>query len=342
VRTLYVGMTRARKRLVLAGLWPEFQKRRAGQAHADLLGRRRPAPPDLAQVLRTCAAERGVDFHAAAETRWVFPALRAPRAAPPTAAAASAPIEIARVRADAEALARAHEAATARMARPLGAAASAAAHDLEAPWGADAQPGVGAGSAAPDAPPDALLARLAGSAVHRALEDFDLDAEPAAELARQAAACQAVLAPLAPPAQLEAAVCEARARLQRLAEGSLLERLRALRGRVVARELPVLLAAQSDERPLAFVSGVIDLVYRDPETDAFVIADYKTDQLEGDAALDARTRAYARQGAAYRRALREAFGLAYTPRFELWYLSHDRCVDVAADFADSADEPARD
>ena len=99
--------------------------------------------------------------------------------------------------------------------------------------------------------------------------------------------------------------------------------------------LPVLLAAQPDERPLAFVSGVIDLVYREPETDAFVIADYKTDRLDGDAALDARTRSYAQQGAAYRRAVRKAFGLAYTPRFELWYLAHDRCVDVAADLAGS-------
>ncbi len=342
VRTLYVGMTRARKRLVLAGLWPAFQKRGAGETHADLLGRRRPAPPDLAQLFRTCASDTGVDSCAAAEARWVFPGLRAPRAAPPTPAEASAPLDLVRARADAAALARAREAASARMARPLGAAASAAAHDVEALWSPEAQPGVERTSASPDAPCEGLLARLAGTAVHRALEDFDLEAEPAAELARQAAACEVMLAPLAPPARLEAAVLEARARLQRLAQGSLLERLRALRGRVVARELPILLAAQPDERPLEFVSGVIDLLYRDPETDAFVIADYKTDQLDGDAALDARTRAYARQGAAYQRAVREAFGLAYTPRFELWYLAHDRCVDVAADFADFAGEFARD
>ena len=39
------------------------------------------------------------------------------------------------------------------------------------------------------------------------------------------------------------------------------------------------------------------------------------------AELDQRTQAYAAQGAVYQRALEQAFGLAYTPRFELWYLS---------------------
>jgi ATP-dependent exoDNAse (exonuclease V) beta subunit len=342
VRTLYVGMTRAKKRLVLAGLWPAFRKGRTGETHVDLLGRRRPAPPDLAQVLRACADEAGRDSSTASGARWVFPVLRALRAVPPASATSPPPLDLARVRADAAALACAREEAAARMARPLGAAASAAAHAVEALWDAAAQRGAERASASSDAPCDGLLARLAGTAVHRALEDFDLEADPATELARQRAALEAVLSPLAPPDQLEAAVREARAQLQRLAQGSLLERLRALRGRVVARELPILLAAQPDEHPLEFVSGVIDLVYRDPETDAFVIADYKTDRPDADGALESRTRTYARQGAAYQRAVREAFDLAYTPRFELWYLAYDRCVDVAADFAASAGARARD
>jgi ATP-dependent helicase/nuclease subunit A len=338
VRTLYVGMTRAKKRLVLAGLWPAFQTGRVGGTHVDLLGRRQPAPPDLAQLLRACAEAGGVDSTAAAQTRWVSPALRALRPVPAAPAMSAPPLDLARVRAHAETLARAREGATERMARPLGTAASAAAHAGEQPLDAPTRPdGERAGTST-----DGLLAKLAGVAVHRALEDFDLEADPAAELARQRAALEAVLSPLVPPDRLEAAVREARARLQHLAEGSLLERLRALRGRVVARELPILLAAQPGERPLEFVSGVIDLVYRDPGTDAFVIADYKTDRLDDAAAIDAHTRAYARQGAAYQRAVREAFDLTYTPRFELWYLAYDRCVDVAADFADSAATRARD
>jgi ATP-dependent exoDNAse (exonuclease V) beta subunit len=272
----------------------------------------------------------------------VFPALRALHAVPPAPAGSPPPLDIGRVRAEAAALGRAHEAATARMARPLGAVASAAAHGVEVQQDAAAWRGVERASASSDVPSDGLLARLAGTAVHRALENFDLEADPAAELARQRAALEAVLSPLVPPDRLEAAVREARARLQHVAEGSLLERLRALRGRVVARELPVLLAAQPDEHPLEFVSGLIDLVYRDPGTDAFVIADYKTDRLDDATALDARTRAYARQGAAYQRAVREAFDLTYTPRFELWYLAYDRCVDVAADFGDTAAARARD
>jgi ATP-dependent helicase/nuclease subunit A len=332
VRTLYVGMTRARKRLVLAGLWPAFQKRRADGAHAALLDRRQPAPPDLAQLLQACAEAEGADFTAAVQSRWVSPALRALRPVPAASAATAPPLDLARARAEAEGLSRAREEATARMARPLGAAASAAAHAAEEPLDASTWPDVERA----DVSTDGLLARLAGTAVHRALEAFDLEADPALEMARQEAALEVVLAPLAPPDRLDAAVCEARERLQRLARGPLLERLRALRGRVVARELPVLLAARPEERPLEFVSGVIDLVYRDPETDAFVIVDYKTDRLENDAALDERTRLYAQQGAAYRRAVREAFDLAHEPRFELWYLVHDRCVDVAPGLAESA------
>jgi ATP-dependent helicase/nuclease subunit A len=338
VRTLYVGMTRAKKRLVLAGLWPAFQKGRAGATHVALLGRRQPAPPDLAQLLRACAGAQGADSTAAAQTRWVSPALRALRPAPAAPAATAPPLDLSLARADAEVLWRAREEAAARMARPLGAAASAAAHAGEEPLDASTWPDVERA----DGSAGALLAKLAGTAVHRALEAFDLEADPALETARQGAAFEAMLAPLVPPDRLDAAVREARERLQRLAQGSLLERLRALRSRVVARELPILLAARPQERPLEFVSGVIDLVYRDPETDAFVIVDYKTDRLENDAALDARTRIYAQQGVAYRRAVREAFDLTHTPRFELWYLAHDRCVDVAFDLADSAAACPRD
>jgi ATP-dependent exoDNAse (exonuclease V) beta subunit len=68
---------------------------------------------------------------------------------------------------------------------------------------------------------------------------------------------------------------------------------------------------------------VIDLVYRSPETGELVIADYKTDRVEGPAEADARAAAYRGQGAAYQRALRDGLGLSYTPRFELWFLRAD-------------------
>ena len=76
---------------------------------------------------------------------------------------------------------------------------------------------------------------------------------------------------------------------------------------------------------LAYVSGVVDLVYRDPESGEVVVADYKTDRIDDPDAEEARERmeAYRRQGAVYRRALREGLGLDYTPRFELWLLAAD-------------------
>jgi ATP-dependent exoDNAse (exonuclease V) beta subunit len=57
-----------------------------------------------------------------------------------------------------------------------------------------------------------------------------------------------------------------------------------------------------------------------------VVADYKTDDVEGEEALAARAAAYAPQGAAYVRAVAEALGLQEAPRFELWFLAAGRVV----------------
>ena len=130
-----------------------------------------------------------------------------------------------------------------------------------------------------------------------------------------------------------------RALLDDIARGPLIARLRDLASDIVARELPVLLpavaAVESDATPapVGFVAGAIDLVYRDPESGELVVADYKTDQLGPDAdgaALRAVAAKYAGQGDLYRRALREALELPYTPRFELWLLAHGRSVVVDA------------
>ena len=71
---------------------------------------------------------------------------------------------------------------------------------------------------------------------------------------------------------------------------------------------------------MGFVSGTIDLVYRDPNTGELVIADYKTDEVAAETKLQEHAGAYAAQGAVYRRALREALGLSEEPRFELWFI----------------------
>jgi ATP-dependent exoDNAse (exonuclease V) beta subunit len=164
--------------------------------------------------------------------------------------------------------------------------------------------------------------------VHGALETWDLDANPKAELQRQIGRLRAVLSTLVEGEVLKQAVPRARDLLARFAAGPLLERLRALGPHLLARELPVLLPpVERDGAPVGFISGAIDLLYRDPGTGRLVIADYKTDEVETEEDLDARARVYAPQGATYVRALQEALELTEPPRFELWFLRAGRVVE---------------
>ena len=94
----------------------------------------------------------------------------------------------------------------------------------------------------------------------------------------------------------------------------------------LARELPLLVRPGPEDTPLAYVSGSIDLLYRDPEDGQLVVVDYKTDRAADATALEARAAHHAHQGRYYVRALREAFALSADPRFELWFLRHDRCL----------------
>jgi ATP-dependent exoDNAse (exonuclease V) beta subunit len=199
------------------------------------------------------------------------------------------------------------------------------------------------------------VALAVGSAVHRALEELDLGAaDAAAELARQRARLPAYLA-AAPEAERGRALDAAGKLLDRLAGSRLLARLQTLAPHVVARELPVLLPPETapdatvlapapDEdgagAPVGFVAGVIDLLYRDPETGAWVIADYKTDAVDPGPALQARAEVYAAQGRIYSLAVRGALGLDEDPRFELWFLAADRVVVPGAPAERRGPEPS--
>jgi ATP-dependent exoDNAse (exonuclease V) beta subunit len=82
---------------------------------------------------------------------------------------------------------------------------------------------------------------------------------------------------------------------------------------------------------VGFVSGALDLLYRDPETGDLVVADYKTDRVEVEGDLSALTDlvgAYAPQARLYARAVREALDLPEPPRAELWFLWAGRVVAV--------------
>jgi ATP-dependent exoDNAse (exonuclease V) beta subunit len=219
------------------------------------------------------------------------------------------------------------------MARPFSAAASEEAHHRlrEAQAAEERTPGGDQGL------PSRAVAMAAGTAVHRALEDLEPAAEPAAELARLRRRLPVWAAQVAAAADRDAAAAEADRLLSALAGGLLWRRLAEIAPGIVARELPILLpaaeAASSPAEggpapPVGFVSGAVDLLYRDPASGEFVVADYKTDHVADDAALAARAAVYAPQGAVYARAVQEALDLPAAPRVELWFLRADRAVGL--------------
>jgi ATP-dependent exoDNAse (exonuclease V) beta subunit len=167
-----------------------------------------------------------------------------------------------------------------------------------------------------------------GIAIHAVLEELDLAADAEVALRRARDRLPALVRGAAEPGIGEQALTRARELLERVAAGPLAARLRALGQAALHRELPVILPADAVEGAAACITGVVDLVYREPETGRLVIADYKTDRVEGEAALRERARRYAPQGAVYQRALREGLGLDYTPRFELWFLHAGRIEPV--------------
>ena len=307
VRTLYVGMTRARERLVISGVWPDFLERSGGESHAALLASRAPAPPGWHDVAASAVDGRV----AAADACWVIPARRA---AP---AAVNLSFEFGgadrrrggadRDRADAPRLALAEQ----RMALPIGASVT----ELVAPPPAESKLAAIAGASR-------SAALWIGTAIHCALESLDLARELAPQWSEQRTRIAAQIAAAAGPGERDAAIADALACWDALAKSPLAARLRGISARVLARELPVLLApaAGSDRAgPLGFVTGSIDLLYRDDDG-RLVVVDYKTDRVDARPdAGDTRER-YARQGELYCRAVAEALGADRPPRFEIWWL----------------------
>ncbi|HVT61387.1 MAG TPA: UvrD-helicase domain-containing protein [Thermoanaerobaculia bacterium] len=387
VRTLYVAMTRAKERLVLAGAWPRGGRAPAPERarnHLQLLAHR-PGLPDLdalwqqacdqAAVPAAIADERLVMAEAPPtgppriQPLWKFPGVGGSPVVPAPAGASAENPNLpapAAVAAQAAALAAHRAAAAERMRRPYAAAASEEAHARlrehlaeswaaggggvaaaraastakaeETPEPADGASGATGGSAGATprsipgaAAADRWLAMAAGAAIHRALESWDLEADLERERARQQALLPAYLAALS-AADLagdpERALPRAAALLDRFCSSGLALRLHDLRSRLLARELPVLLPPlpEAASGPVGVISGAIDLLYSDPATGALVVADYKTDEVEGPA-LAQRAALYASQGAAYLRAIREALAPAQPPRFELWFLHAGEIVE---------------
>jgi ATP-dependent helicase/nuclease subunit A len=327
VRTLYVALTRARRRLVVSGAWREDDRElESASTFADLLAHRRGGLPDLpAEVARARADGRAELLREG--VLWRFPPLES--AVPPAAPArgsAEGGADAAELAASSERLAALGRAARIREGRrrARGAAAEKDAEHAEAA----VEERVGAPESSAAEQPGRSAALVLGSAVHAALEGLDLAQPPAAAAARaEEALARTLRAELGTGAARPLA--SGRQLLQRFFGGPLYPRLRSLGDRLLARELPVLLEPEAGDpaAPIGFWSGAIDLLYLDAEGGEAVVADYKTDRVEpGRAgALAARYRA---QGAVYVRAVQRALGLERPPRFELWLLSSGEVVRV--------------
>ncbi len=337
VRLLYVAMTRAKDRLVLAGRWPEgMEPLTWEQAHnpLDLLLSRGDLPPSLPDLwkesLGSAEAAPSWSFPDPTGALWKFPGLRPPAdlglAAEPERPSLPGPEEIAFVSAT---LRTERERAALRMARPFGGAASEEAHALLREQQAEKQAEIveRKGRRSGHRAKDRAAAMAAGGAIHRALEEWNLGAASAKELQRQRALLPAYLAALVEGDELDRALPLATALLETFAAGPLLKRMRSLKDHILARELPVLLPpGEGEHSPVGIVSGAIDLLYRDPEDGRIVIADYKTDEAETAEEIQNRAAIYAPQGAIYERAVREALEMEEGPRFELWFLRAGRVV----------------
>jgi ATP-dependent helicase/nuclease subunit A len=318
-RLLYVALTRAQDRLVIS--WCPETKHAPLADQAASLGElllARAGRPDNARVL---AADETSD---GGTVKWRH-IIRFTEAtvAPLEVAHAGALPSAAAVACDEDALRSARREAARCEMRPVQRVASELTHDDEAN-AARTLPDDEAPEAASERPDRARrVAMAAGSAVHAALEHARFDASASELRAHGEAAIAAALASLEPADECGEAEQRARAIWARACAGPLLAKLREIAPRIVARELPVLLApgelAASDDAPVGFVSGAIDLLYRD-ERGEYVVADYKTDEAESDAELAALTAKYAPQGAAYTRAVQLSLDLTIAPRFELWFL----------------------
>ena len=342
VRTLYVAMTRPRDRLVLVGKHP-MKGDGLAESHAQLLApRRSESESPEARMVRLAAAGESSERDGQG-VAWRFLGLESerPRTSEPAAGNSPGWPSPERLAAESRILAARCFEARLRAARPRVQAASALSHEATAERAhARFFPEEG-GAVSPMEPtraPDGedggaasrarVRAAAVGTAVHAVLESWDAAASAEISLADGVRRAASLLPALVGEAEFTGAVADAKRILEGFVASPLFDRLRAIDPHVVARELPVLLRPRPDDLALGHVVGAIDLLYREPETGEWVVADYKTDAVASDGEMRERASHYASQGGAYLRAVREALELPKPPRFELWFLTRGECLTV--------------
>jgi len=319
VRLLYVAATRAKKRLVISGGWRQPGVEIPPESATDfarLIGHRLD-PESVAQQIDGEAERQEDEFPHVLRVLPVF-AVRFESDETESGGEPGWSIPEGRLERAVE-LAAARRAAAERMEQPVFRSASAEAHNRLRRAEAEDADSVGEGAS------DRGPAMALGTAVHEMLEVLDLDRELAPQVAEHRAG---IVSELGSGRNGEEAGRRADELLTRIAEGECLRRLASVAPNVLSRELPVLMWSEEEGAPGAVVSGIVDLVYRDPEDGRLVVADYKTDRIEDADALAERAHVYEPQVRIYARALQKALGLDHEPHIELWFLAADEIVRI--------------
>ncbi len=314
-RVLYVGMTRAKRRLVLSAGLPASASRSAD----SLLGLLSGALDGLAME-DGASGERVVDLAGTAIPLRVCEGREAPMTTSGRESAwADDPGEYAAERARWAARDAACRSATERtlFLSPTRLLAETSSREEAV------RPAVRSGTSR-----EQDIARLVGIAVHRVLEAWDFHAEPVRLRARVEEACQ-VVAGHERDANTDVLAEEVTALMERFVRLPAYADLR--RAEVLGREVPFVMpwgetaqASDSVPRSASVMEGVIDLLYR--LDGALWIADYKTDRIEANQAVR-RADDYRPQMAIYREAVER--GLGEPVRCRLVFLRPGVAVDVA-------------
>ncbi len=347
VRLLYVAMTRAKERLVVLGAFAAAPKRetwRYSRRFTDLLEHREGLEEALSELRQAPPGHEHRDAFGCLFRSAIGIAGDAEHEQPAQRALVDSHLERlptpATVTEQARLLERRRHEAQEHQARPWSLSASAASHPPPATPGPEKKPHQQHGHHHDtdhdhEEQPQHLPRRAAqavGVAVHRALELCDLQNDPATEFALHLQSLPTTLAELLPESEIPPAQGRAQLLLEGMRENGLWQRFFELGDAILAREIDVVLppsaTTAADTVPTGFFSGTIDLLYRCPQTQELVIADYKSDVIDNEETLEQRVAGYRAQGRTYVQALREALQLDYDPRFELWFLHPGRVVMV--------------
>lgn len=322
VRTLYVATTRAKNRLVMAGTWPQKASPTL-QSHMDFMQLRSGPRPELEREWERLEDRKSHQVRIQ-EVSWKWPALPANQEGQESESRQKAPISYQQVESDMQTLKTLQKAAQNRQSQPLLSAASLSSHQTMSEF---LQQQDNFGESVPTSYPSVPMA--IGSAIHRALENLDLNQSTVSATAIQRELMPSYLKPLVARKDHSSALMATQELWGQFEESGILRRMLALKDCIIGREVPLLLLDSNLEGPDHAFNGTMDLIYEDPRTGHWVVVDYKTDAVRTAAEIDSRVAVYSEQGNIYRRALAAATEHPVADYFELWFLAADEIRKVA-------------